>query len=266
MIAFRLFHAPAALPPYRHAASDRALATGWGGRLWETLGNVCLAAKPRHGLQSMIARKRKYINSVLRVTSMFVINDGSEGANLSRIQLGFADKAPTMTTFILDVDGVMTTGQFLYTADGKAMKVFGPDDNDGLSLLRPYIEVRFVTGDQKGYAISSKRIVDDMKFPLDLVSTIRRVEWIEERYPLQEVIYMGDGLFDHYVMRKVGYAIAPANADALAKAQADYVTTRMGGDRAVAEACLHVLEKFFVPYEPAALPRHGEKLLGAEAL
>ena len=25
--------------------------------------------------------------------------------------------------FILDVDGVMTTGQFLYTAEGKAMKV-----------------------------------------------------------------------------------------------------------------------------------------------
>ena len=36
------------------------------------------------------------------------------------------------TCCILDVDGVMTTGQFLYTADGKVMKVFGPDDNDKL--------------------------------------------------------------------------------------------------------------------------------------
>ena len=27
--------------------------------------------------------------------------------------------------FILDVDGVMTTGEFLYNTDGKAMKVFG---------------------------------------------------------------------------------------------------------------------------------------------
>jgi 3-deoxy-D-manno-octulosonate 8-phosphate phosphatase (KDO 8-P phosphatase) len=55
---------------------------------------------------------------------------------------------------IMDVDGVLTTGQFFYTAKGKAMKVFGPDDNDGLSLLKPYIEIRFVTGDKKGFEIS----------------------------------------------------------------------------------------------------------------
>ena len=167
-----------------------------------------------------------------------------------------------MKTFILDVDGVLTTGQFFYTAKGKAMKVFGPDDNDALSLLPPRLEIRFVTGDKKGYEISRKRIVDDMKYPLDLVSTIRRAEWIEERYPLEQVIYMGDGLFDHYVMKQVGYAIAPANADALAKAHADYVTQRSGGDRAVAEACLHVLEKFFEPYAPQALPPGVAKAAG----
>jgi 3-deoxy-D-manno-octulosonate 8-phosphate phosphatase (KDO 8-P phosphatase) len=91
--------------------------------------------------------------------------------------------------FILDVDGVMTTGHFLYTAEGKVIKIFGPDDNDGLSLLKNNLEVRFVTGDKKGFAISHKRIVDDMKFPLELVSTIRRVDWIRERYALEVVIY-----------------------------------------------------------------------------
>ena len=171
-----------------------------------------------------------------------------------------------MKTFILDVDGVLTTGQFFYTAEGKAMKVFGPDDNDGLSLLKPYIEVRFVTGDKKGYEISRKRVVDDMKFPLDLVSTIKRVDWIAERYSLNEVIYMGDGIFDHYVMKNVGYSIAPANADALAKRHAKYITQRSGGDRAVAEACLHILETFFEPYNPDELPRKVAKTSGEWAL
>ena len=50
--------------------------------------------------------------------------------------------------FILDVDGVLTTGQFFYTSEGKTMKVFGPDDNDGLSLLKEFIDIRFVTGDK----------------------------------------------------------------------------------------------------------------------
>ena len=160
----------------------------------------------------------------------------------------------TYKVFILDTDGVITTGQFFYTVEGKAMKVFGPDDNDALSLLKPYLETRFVTGDKKGYPISKKRISDDMKFQLDLVSTINRVEWIKERYNLAEVIYMGDGIFDHYVMQRVGYSIAPANADKLTASQANYVTKRSGGDRAVAEACLHILEEFFEPYNPEAIP------------
>ena len=164
--------------------------------------------------------------------------------------------------FILDVDGVMTTGQFLYTDQGKVMKIFGPDDNDGLSLLQHHLEVRFVTGDKRGFSISEKRIVDDMKFSLDLVSTTKRIDWIKELYDPKEVAYMGDGIFDHYVMKEVGYSIAPANADTLAKEEADYVTTRSGGDRAVAEACLHLLEKFFSPYDPTNLPSDQIKLSG----
>ena len=48
----------------------------------------------------------------------------------------FGVKGGVMRTFILDVDGVLTTGQFIYTSEGTAIKVFGADDNDGLSLLK----------------------------------------------------------------------------------------------------------------------------------
>ena len=171
-----------------------------------------------------------------------------------------------MKIFLFDVDGVLTTGQFLYTADGKAMKIFGPDDNDGLSLLKSNLKIQFITGDKKGFEISQKRIVDDMKYDLDLVSTIHRIDWIKERYKAEEVIYMGDGIFDHYVMKEVGYSIAPANADPLAKKYANYVTKRKGGDRAVAEACLHVLEKFFDPYNPNVLPESQGKMSGEWAV
>jgi len=156
--------------------------------------------------------------------------------------------------FLLDVDGVMTTGQFAYTADGKAMKIFGPDDNDALSLLKNLIEIRFITGDKNGLEITKRRIVDDMNFPLDVVSVLKRIDWISERYNPEEVIYMGDGIFDHYVFKKIGYSIAPGNANSVAKKYADYVTKRNGGDRAVAEACLHILERFFESFDPETLP------------
>ena len=160
----------------------------------------------------------------------------------------------TPKIFILDVDGVMTTGQFFYSTEGKVYKVFGPDDNDALSLLQPYLEIRFLSADSRGFGISQKRIVEDMKYPLDLVSNRNRENWIAERFSLEEVVYMGDGIFDHYVMQKVGYSIAPANADKLTASQANYVTKRSGGDRAVAEACLHILKEFFEPYNPEAIP------------
>jgi 3-deoxy-D-manno-octulosonate 8-phosphate phosphatase (KDO 8-P phosphatase) len=164
--------------------------------------------------------------------------------------------------FILDVDGVMTSGHFLYTAEGKVMKVFGADDHDGLSLLKPHLEIRFVTGDSKGLAISKKRIVDDMNFPLDLVSTVKRNAWIAEQYDPTTVIYMGDGIFDHYVFRTVMYGIAPANASPIAKRYANFVTEARGGDRAVAEASLHILDQFFGGFDPGEELAAGLKVSG----
>ena len=167
---------------------------------------------------------------------------------------------------ILDVDGVMTTGHFIYSSEGKVLKVFGPDDNDGLSLLKPFLEIRFITGDKKGFNITRKRIVDDMQYPLDVVSTIRRIDWIKNLYDKEKVIYMGDGIFDHYVMKEVRYSIAPKNADMNAKKYANYITSRKGGDRAVAEACLHILQKFFEPFDPLKMPQKNLRMSGEWAI
>jgi|TARA_B100001559_G_C16389094_1_gene570300 3-deoxy-D-manno-octulosonate 8-phosphate phosphatase (KDO 8-P phosphatase) len=165
-------------------------------------------------------------------------------------------------TFILDVDGVLNTGQFLYNKSGKVMKIFGPDDNDALSLLKPYLKIIFVSGDRKGFPITKKRVVDDMKFELHLVSTIKRIDWIKEKFSPNSVIYMGDGIFDKYVFENVGYSISTANSDFSAKKAANFVTKRGGGERAVSEACLHILEKFFEPFNPKKISGSGIKVSG----
>lgn len=152
--------------------------------------------------------------------------------------------------FIIDVDGVLTDGAYIYTIAGKVSKVFGPNDNDALCLLKKYLNIHMISGDKRGFGITKKRI-DDMKFPLDLVSTFERVKWIADHYNLDETIYMGDGIFDVMVFEKVAYSIAPANAFYTTKARADFVTTSPGGNSAVAEAVLHILEKFFKPFNPS---------------
>jgi len=154
--------------------------------------------------------------------------------------------------FILDVDGIMTDGKFYYSTKGKIIKCFGADDHDALSILKAHINILFVTGDKKGFKISEKRIKDDMKFPLHLVSTTKRIDWISKNFKLKETIYMGDGFFDCLVMQKVGYSIATSGSDYNAKKFANFITKRIGSERAVAEASVHILKKFFkvkLPYQ-----------------
>ncbi len=147
--------------------------------------------------------------------------------------------------FILDVDGVLTDGKFHYSEEGKVFKVFGADDNDSLKLLDPFMEIIFVSGDKRGFNISHKRVQEDMKRPIHLVSTSKRIDWIKKNYDTKKVIYMGDGVFDFLVFNEVGYSIAPKNSNQITISNANYVTDKCGGDRAVSEAVIHILEKFF---------------------
>ena len=147
--------------------------------------------------------------------------------------------------FICDVDGVLTTGHFLYSSEGKVMKIFGPDDNDGLTELSSFMDIRFVTSDKRGFEISKARIVRDMGYKLDLVPSRERPSWIQKNYPNKKVIYMGDGILDHLVFNVVNYSIAPSNSFKSAKESANYITSSKGGDRAVAEACIHIINNFF---------------------
>lgn len=147
--------------------------------------------------------------------------------------------------FLIDVDGVFTDGKFYYTVDGKVMKKFGPEDNDALTLLDGKLKIHAISGDKRGYKITKKRIVEDMGLKLSLVSTFERLEWIKDHFNPKEVIYMGDGIFDPLVFKEVAYSIAPANAFFKTKELADFVTQAKGSEGAVAEAVIHILNKFF---------------------
>ena len=149
-------------------------------------------------------------------------------------------------TFILDVDGVMTTGVFLYSEEGKIYKIFGPHDNDGLKLLRNKIKIKFITADKRGFSITKKRINEDMGFELDLVSEKERLDYLKENYSFSNLIYMGDGYHDASILSESMYGIAPKNARKEAKAAANFITESNSGEGAVLDACLQIIKVFKV--------------------
>jgi 3-deoxy-D-manno-octulosonate 8-phosphate phosphatase (KDO 8-P phosphatase) len=152
-------------------------------------------------------------------------------------------KAKTLCA-IFDVDGVMTTGQFIYSISGKQFKVFGAHDHDGIKMIARRINVEFVTADKNGLAISKKRIEDDMGFPLHLVGEAERFEFISGRYGFKNTIYMADGIFDVPILRASLFSIAPKNARIEARRVVDYITPSISGEGAVLDACIKIMSVF----------------------
>lgn len=147
-------------------------------------------------------------------------------------------------TFLLDVDGVLTSGSFFYSIEGKVLKEFGPHDGYSLNKLSKLTNISFISADYRGFEITKKRI-EDMGFNVKLVSEEDRYEYVRKNYKFNELIYMGDGDADALIIKESFLGIAPKNARPEAKNSADYVTSCDGGNGAVAEACDWIHQKLF---------------------
>lgn len=145
--------------------------------------------------------------------------------------------------FILDVDGVLSSGQFLYDSSGKQYKIFGAHDNEGLKLISTHIKISFISADNRGFEISKKR-VEDLGFEISLVNEDKREDYFK-KFNDDVVVFMGDSYTDSLIFDKVFYSITPKNAISYAIEKADFVTNSKAAEGAVFEACMHLKEKFF---------------------
>jgi 3-deoxy-D-manno-octulosonate 8-phosphate phosphatase (KDO 8-P phosphatase) len=145
--------------------------------------------------------------------------------------------------FVTDIDGCLTDGKSTYSKDGKIYKIFGPDDAEGLKLLNKYMDVVFISADHRGFDISKKR-VEDMGFELNYVSgnPLERWQWIKNRYPNQNIFFMGDGINDFVCLSSAYYSMTVPDALPHVLSSANWILKHSGANRATAEACLRVLE------------------------
>jgi len=119
---------------------------------------------------------------------------------------------------ILDVDGVMTDGTKYYDKDGKVvLKMFCDKDWTAIKRFRAIgIPVVFITGDPYNEMILKSRnlpvvVNRGAGFHKDKVNFLGEV--LEEYDCLvEEVVYLGDDLFDYAIMKEVGYPFAVSNA------------------------------------------------------
>jgi len=137
---------------------------------------------------------------------------------------------------VLDVDGVLTDGGLWTTEEGTVIKRFDVRDGLGIRLLQNAgLEVALLSGgkggatDQRARQLGIPHVLTGVKDkPVALAELQRRLALRPD-----QTAFVGDDLNDLAVRPVVGLLVAPADAVAPLRRQADWVLDRNGGQGAV---------------------------------
>ena len=146
---------------------------------------------------------------------------------------------------LLDVDGVLTTGDVIYTDSGEQVKHFNVKDGLGIRMLmKAGIQVGIITGRKAGALhhrcrnLGLTMVYDGVRDKVKVLETIVAETGIDAA----DIAYIGDDLPDLAIMRKVGTAIAVADAHDMIHDTAHIATRAKGGNGAVREICESILK------------------------
>lgn len=164
--------------------------------------------------------------------------------------ISYKEKLPEITTFIFDVDGVLTNGdvilykeEFVRTMNSRDCYALQYASKMGYNTL-------IITGG------SSERVRERL---LELGVTEVRLsarkklgvyEELKEKYGFEDhqALYMGDDIPDYPVLKQVGVSTCPQDAAVEIKSICDYQSPYNGGEhcvRDVIEQTLRVQDKWF---------------------
>jgi len=154
-------------------------------------------------------------------------------------------KLKRVELLLLDVDGVLTDGSIIYSDTGDEIKPFNVKDGLGLRLLMAAgIKIAIVTG-RKSQALLRRcadlgitHIFDAVKDKESILDGILRQLGIAP----ENTAFIGDDLPDLKLMKRVGFAVAVADANKAVQDRADMVTAAAGGKGAVRELCETILK------------------------
>jgi 3-deoxy-D-manno-octulosonate 8-phosphate phosphatase (KDO 8-P phosphatase) len=157
--------------------------------------------------------------------------------------------ASKIKLLLMDVDGVLTDGRIYNIPDpeGKMVETKGFDSQDGIALHWASwkgIRTGVISGRNSPATVERAR---QCNMTYVYQGHIEKIPILEEilakaRIDRSEVAYIGDDFTDVPIMRRVGFAVATANARPEVKAAAHYVTRAPGGDGAVREAIELILK------------------------
>jgi 3-deoxy-D-manno-octulosonate 8-phosphate phosphatase (KDO 8-P phosphatase) len=145
------------------------------------------------------------------------------------------EKLKRIKLLAMDVDGVLTDGSMIVSAEGDT-KVFNVYDGLGIGLaMAAGLEVVWITGNvspavaRRAESLGITELFQGARYKSVALLQIAETQGLA----LEEIAYIGDDLNDLPALESAGVGFAVANAVSEVKDAADIVTAQPGGRGAV---------------------------------
>jgi 3-deoxy-D-manno-octulosonate 8-phosphate phosphatase (KDO 8-P phosphatase) len=150
-----------------------------------------------------------------------------------------------ITTFIFDVDGVLTDSSVHITPTGEMLRIMNIRDGFAMkAAIESGYHVCIISGgSNEGVRIRLQNlgITDIYLGTPNKVETFKEYCGIYQINP-EQVLYMGDDIPDYHVMQLVGLPTCPQDSSPEIKAISNYISHKNGGKGAVRDVIEQVMK------------------------
>ena len=156
----------------------------------------------------------------------------------------FKEDIARVEAMVFDVDGVMTDGRIIPTAEGDYIRCYNCKDGYALAYaIRHGYRVCVITGGYGKILERRLRMLGMQDFYIDCMDKITTLREYMKKYNLkpENVLYMGDDIPDLECMREVGMPVCPADSAPEVIECSRYISEFEGGRGAVRDIVEQVL-------------------------
>jgi len=151
----------------------------------------------------------------------------------------------SITTFVFDVDGVLTDGMVHLTQNGEILRNMNIQDGFAIkTAIENGYKVGIISGGKNQgvrLRLQTLGVTDIYLGVFDKLEVFKEYTDIYQIDP-KEVLYMGDDIPDYHVMKLVGLPACPQNAVPEIKSISKYISHKNGGKGAVRDVIEQVMK------------------------
>ena len=152
------------------------------------------------------------------------------------MEISFKQLLPKITTFIFDVDGVLTNGTLTIMPDGELVRHMNVKDGYAMkTALKNGYRVCIISGGTNEGVRNRLAALGIEDIYLGAHNKIEQYQELVKKYNLkaENILYMGDDVPDYPVMKIVGLPACPNDAVTEIKEVANYISNKKGGEGCV---------------------------------